>query len=52
MDDEGLGLELSDLEIAEVMEEPQMMAAGGSPRKKFIRFDQVKTTYGRKERHA
>ena len=40
-DDEGLGLELSDLEIAEVMEEPQMMAAGGSPRKSYT-FDQVK----------
>ena len=40
-DDEGLGLELADLEIAEVMEEPQMMAAGGSPRKSYT-FDQVK----------
>ena len=40
-DDEGLGLELADLEIVEEMGEPQMMAAGGQPRKSYT-FDQVK----------
>ena len=40
-DDEGLGLELADLEIVEEMGEPQMMADGGQPRKSYT-FDQVK----------
>ena len=40
-DDEGLGLELADLEVVEEMGEPQMMAAGGQPRKSYT-FDQVK----------
>lgn len=40
-DDEGLGIELADLEVIEVMDEPQAMAAGGTPRKSYT-FDQVK----------
>ena len=40
-DDEGLGLELADLEIVEEVGDPQMMEAGGLPRKKYT-FDQVK----------
>jgi len=40
-DDEGLGLELADLEVVEEMGDPQMMAAGGQPRKSYT-FDQVK----------
>jgi len=40
-DDEGLGLELADLEIVEEMGEPQMMAGGGQPRKSYT-FDQIK----------
>lgn len=40
-DDEGLGIELADLEVIEVMDEPQAMADGGIPRKSYT-FDQVK----------
>ena len=40
-DDEGLGIELADLEVIEVMDEPQAMADGGIPIKSYT-FDQVK----------
>jgi len=40
-DDEGLGLELTDLEVIEIKDEPQTMSEGGIPKKSYT-FDEIK----------
>tara|TARA_R100001509_G_scaffold90511_2_gene52030 strand:- start:190 stop:1965 length:1776 start_codon:yes stop_codon:yes gene_type:complete len=40
-DDQGLGLELTDLEVIEIQDEPQTMSEGGIPKKRYT-FDEIK----------